>query len=1077
MADKITEIVGQEAFDQVEKLKDNLSLLIDKFEKSAKVALLLNSALANVKGITDTTRVIKDQQNALSEIQKLQEKIAKQATYKAKVEAELRLELQKSKQENKDYVKSQQAKENSINSLRLQLKGLQNEYDAMSSAERESARGTDLIKHLRDVDAELKKLEAGSGRFQRNVGNYASGWSPLSSAIGQITRELPNFGQSLQIGVMSLTNNIGALQDAIKGINEQNKVLKSEGKTTTSAFSQIASALFSWNTVLYVGIGVLSAYSKEIFGFIGDLFKSEEELNKLSETQKELNKAFEDGLKNGAKEIVQLKQLYSIATDNTISINERKNAVNELQEQYPEYFANIEDEKILLGEATEAYSILSRAIINNAISKGFLAGADKISEKIVSLTMMMDVLREKASSDINLGMGKDKYDKNTFVYSKKDILESQEQLKEFKKTLEGMPGISESLKRRIEANGYDIRGLMQIIGDELTASDLEMKKYIDRSNEYKTTIKSTKDLKTPKAKAEPKASTEKKGAEVDRIAELKKQYEREQKELEISYRDRDMTEEEFYTKSIAKTSEYFKKREGLSKKETETQTDFNLQLQKIAQDYADKLKGIDDKIYNNNYKLMKDMNENSVESAKYVMENEKSSLEEKLKANTNYFTAKTDLLDLDEAKEIKSAEGNLISISAIQLKYQNARLHQFDIFNNKKNEIIQSNADKETKIELAKFDKLKEQYDNYTLETLRQLDDAYSKGLISTEEYQKKRNYYAIIGNQNSLNAQLDYTQNLLKSEKITGARRVELEKQVTALRNAIAKGNAETTTAILETEDEKIKRQVNQFNEYQKGIYDLASAITSILVDSANRDADKRIENIDRVEKAELDSLDRLSLSAKEKEEQRLKIEIDAENRRKQINNDRITRLRKLAQIQKALDVMNIITGTAAAVVNALGAKPFTPLNIAVASGIAITGSAQLAKAIATPLPQYAKGIESTPSDSFAIVGEKGTELITEKSGKQYLTPNTDTLTYLPKGTKVTPHHELMANVYDNAHKYMASNSSVTTDTMQTALIQSFEELYNKVDNLTEIMAKKNMNVSIFGDYEHAMRIKKSRM
>jgi hypothetical protein len=146
-------------------------------------------------------------------------------------------------------------------------------------------------------------------------------------------------------------------------------------------------------------------------------------------------------------------------------------------------------------------------------------------------------------------------------------------------------------------------------------------------------------------------------------------------------------------------------------------------------------------------------------------------------------------------------------------------------------------------------------------------------------------------------------------------------------------------------------------------------------------------------------------------------------------------------------------------------------------AIAIGITGAVQLAKVLATPLPQYAQGIESTPSDSFAIVGEKGTELVTEKSGKQYLTPNTDTLTYLPKGTKVTPHHELMANVYDNAHKYMASNNNVTTDTMQTALIQSFEELYNKVDNLSEIMAKKNMNVSIFGDYEHAMRIKKSRM
>jgi hypothetical protein len=1052
MADKITDIIGQEAFAQVEKLKSELKQLNDAFENSAKVALMMNNALSNSKGITETSNAIKKQQSSLSEIERLQAKLIYQTTETARVEAELRLEIQRLTMANKDYVKGQQAKEGSINSLRLQLKDLQNQYDAMASAERESAKGTDLIKHLKDVDAELKKLEAGSGRFQRNVGNYASGWSPLSNAIGQITRELPNFGQSLQIGVMSLTNNIGALQDAIKGINAENKVLKSEGKTTTSALSQIAGALFSWNTVLYVGVGLLSAYSDEIFDFIGDLFKSEDAIRGMTTAQKDLEKIMGSSLDTVSKEISHLKLLYATATDVTISNKERKNAVDELQTLYPHYFANLKDEIILNGLAKNSYDAVVTAILSKArVQAGETELAKREGERLLERESL---LRRKNVLMVALS----KMDDEANADAVHSYLEKIKQIDKEIKLLD------------IKASKEDEIYISMIKAEKDKAKFLEK----DFSELQRKKLEAELSKKNKKDTTEKTESSTK---EVNRINEIKKQYEREQKELEISYRDRDMTEEEFYTKSIAKTSEYFKKREGLSKKETETQTDFNLQLQKIAQDYADKLKVIDDKIYNNNYKLMKDMNENSVESAKYVMENEKYSLEEKLKANTDYFTAKTDLLDLDEAKEIKSAEGNLISISVIQLKYQNARLHQFDIFNNKKNEIIQSNADKETKIELAKFDKLKEQYDNYTLETLRQLDDAYSKGLISTEEYQKKRNYYAIIGNQNSLNAQLDYTQNLLKSEKITGARRVELEKQVTTLRNAIAKGNAETTTAILETEDEKIKRQVNQFNEYQKGIYDLASAITSILVDSANRDADKRIENIDRVEKAELDSLDRLSLSAKEKEEQKLKIEIDAENRRKQINNDRITRLRKLAQIQKALDVMNIITGTAAAVVNALGAKPFTPLNLAIASGIAITGSAQLAKAIATPLPQYAKGIESTPSDSFAIVGEKGTELITEKSGKQYLTPNTDTLTYLPKGTKVTPHHELMANVYDNAHKYMASNSSVTTDTMQTALIQSFEELYNKVDNLTEIMAKKNMNVSIFGDYEHAMRIKKSRM
>jgi len=1054
MADKITDIIGQEAFAQVEKLKSELKQLNDAFENSAKVALMMNNALSNSKGIKETSSAIKNQQSSLSEIERLQAKLIYQTTETARVEAELRLEIQRLTMANKDYVKSQQAKEGSINSLRLQLKDLQNQYDAMASAERESAKGTDLIKHLKDVDAQLKKLEAGSGRFQRNVGNYASGWSPLSSAMGQITRELPNFGQSLQIGILSLTNNIGHLQDAIKGINEQNKILKEQGKTTTSALSQIGSALFSWNTVLYVGIGLLSAYSDEIFTFIGNLFKSKSELSILAETQKQLNEAILKGTQNSVSEVNELERLYATTQDVTISINERKLAVDKLQEIYPTYFGNISDENILNGQAIETYLHLRDAIVATARAKAVKEKIDKVVSDDMETELELINKQTKALEYYNKNKGKTIYfqggGKEEDINRLNAVKFAEEELSLFYRTQN---------KKLV------------ILEDYLKQNNKVIAKYGDPY------AKAPKVKKEPKPKTEPKPKAEPKEAEVDRIAELKKQYERAQKDLEISYRDRDMTEEEFYTKSIAKTSEYFKKREGLSKKETETQTDFNLQLQKIAQDYADKLKGIDDKIYNNNYKLMKDMNENSVESANRIMENEKSSLEEKLKANTDYFTAKTDLLDLEEGKEIKSAEGNLISISAIQLKYQNARLHQFDIFNNKKNEIIQSNADKETKIELAKFDKLKEQYDNYTLETLRQLDDAYSNGLLSTEEYQKKRNYYGIIGNQNSLNAQLDYLQNLLKNEKLTGAKRVELEKQVSTLKNAIAKGNADTTTTILETEDEKIKRQVAQFEAYQKGIYDLASSITSILVDSANRDADKRIENIDRVEKAELDSLDRLSLSAKEKEEQKLKIEIDAENRRKQINNDRITRLRKLAQIQKALDIMNIITGTASAVINALGAKPFQPLNIAIASGIALTGSAQLAKAIATPLPQYAKGIESTPSDSFAIVGEKGTELITEKSGKQYLTPNTDTLTYLPKGTKVTPHHELMANVYDNAHKYMASNSSVTTDTMQTALIQSFEELYNKVDNLTEIMAKKNMNVSIFGDYEHAMRIKKSRM
>ena len=86
MSDKITEIVGQEAFDQVEKLKLELKQLSDTFENSAKVALLMNSALSNTRGIKDTSNAIKEQQSALSQLEKLEAKLAYQATETAKVE-------------------------------------------------------------------------------------------------------------------------------------------------------------------------------------------------------------------------------------------------------------------------------------------------------------------------------------------------------------------------------------------------------------------------------------------------------------------------------------------------------------------------------------------------------------------------------------------------------------------------------------------------------------------------------------------------------------------------------------------------------------------------------------------------------------------------------------------------------------------------------------------------------------------------------------------------------------------------------------------------------------------------------
>src|SRR5699024_2360536 len=52
---------------------------------------------------------------------------------------------------------------------------------------------------------------------------------------------------------------------------------------------------------------------------------------------------------------------------------------------------------------------------------------------------------------------------------------------------------------------------------------------------------------------------------------------------------------------------------------------------------------------------------------------------------------------------------------------------------------------------------------------------------------------------------------------------------------------------------------------------------------------------------------------------------------------------------------------------------------------------------------PQYAKGTKGHPKDGPAIVGDKyGRELVQFPDGRTWLSPDTDTLVNLPKGTQV---------------------------------------------------------------------------
>jgi len=122
------------------------------------------------------------------------------------------------------------------------------------------------------------------------------------------------------------------------------------------------------------GIGIaLSLVSSAITIYTMYQQKANKALNDTKKTTEDyiatlsqLDQVQVKGAQNAQKELVDLQALYLVATNTTLSLKQRKQAVDELQETYPTYFGNIKDEEILLGNVGDAYNRLTQSIIATA---------------------------------------------------------------------------------------------------------------------------------------------------------------------------------------------------------------------------------------------------------------------------------------------------------------------------------------------------------------------------------------------------------------------------------------------------------------------------------------------------------------------------------------------------------------------------------------------------------------------------------------------------------------------------------------------------------------------------------------
>ena len=153
------------------------------------------------------------------------------------------------------------------------------------------------------------------------------------------------------------------MTDEIKRAAEANKALKAQNQETIPVWKQLVSSIFSWQTAMMVAITVMSMCGKEIVSWISNLFKAKDATEDMRIEQEKFNKAMSEARDSAAKEIANLRVLYSQMTNVNLSMNARLAAVEKLQKQYPAYFGNLSKEQMLAGETSAAYRQLAKDIM------------------------------------------------------------------------------------------------------------------------------------------------------------------------------------------------------------------------------------------------------------------------------------------------------------------------------------------------------------------------------------------------------------------------------------------------------------------------------------------------------------------------------------------------------------------------------------------------------------------------------------------------------------------------------------------------------------------------------------------
>jgi hypothetical protein len=316
---------GQDLLNDITATKQRISDLdsqlkvhvqsISAVEKAEQKLAFLRSAegkrLMELKQlIADEIAANKTKKASLDEVAQAQERLKAAQAATRQQAYELNIQAGEANRIAKLQAQLNLSEAGSYNQLAAQYELNKIKLNAMSAAERQTeGSGKQLEAETLALYVQMQKLQEATGNHRLSVGNYAKSWDGLGISVSQIVRELPAAAVSMNTFFLGISNNVPILMDEIQKLKAENKELIAQGKQAKSVVGSVAKALFSWNTLLVIGLTVLSAHGKAIIDWIGSLFKGKVEAIKYADAVDNINKELEQTNDSYGNNITTLRRL------------------------------------------------------------------------------------------------------------------------------------------------------------------------------------------------------------------------------------------------------------------------------------------------------------------------------------------------------------------------------------------------------------------------------------------------------------------------------------------------------------------------------------------------------------------------------------------------------------------------------------------------------------------------------------------------------------------------------------------------------------------------------------------------